>query len=323
MEVVIYLDSLFLLNFIMNYWILKLLTYQFALKNRTLQRLVAAAIGSGMYILLLRFPMQTRFMQWIEIAVSVPAMLLIVLPKDKRAMWKQALAYGFLYSFIVAGILRTLVSKLRIFSAYHVYTIAVLTGAYFCFEHIARYLQKQKNFKKHGLCNVKLKSDLNTVCVKALLDTGNSLREPISKRPVCLVEQDVLERLVPKDDVWIRAIPYRSVGCEQGILYGVEIPELHITYGTEYFVAKKVICAGVGHKLSTNGAYQMILHPGYVIEEKEKIERGKEDVISKRCKKKTLFVGRTGLDETGAGNGNSLYRRNGCVAATIRGRSRK
>ncbi len=323
MEIVIYLDSLFLLNFIMNYWILKLLTYQFSIKERTLQSLIAAMAGSGIYIFLLVFPIQTRFIQLIEICLSVPTMLLIVLPKQKHVIWKRALAHGFLYSFIISGILRFLVSKWRLFFSDNVHILAVLTVGYLSFEMIARYLQKQRLSKKYGICKVKLKSEVGSVCIKALLDTGNSLIEPISKKPVCLVEQDVLEQLISKENTFLRAIPYRSVGCEQGILYGVKISELQITYGDEYFVANKVICAGVGHKLSTKDAYKMILHPGCVVEENKKMERGKEDVVKKRSKKKALFVGRTGLDEGGTGNGNSLHRWNRRIAATFGGRGRK
>lgn len=296
MEIVIYLDSLFLLNICINYWILKAVVYQFGLKQKTVRVLLAATMGAGIYILLFLLPLQTRFVQLIEICVSVPLMVLILLPKQNRSLFKRVLGYGFLYSFLVAGILRTLFSKWQLFSHSKTNIIAVLTGAFICFEGIMKYLQTGKAVKKYGLCKVKLVTERNTVCIKAIVDTGNSLIEPISKKPVCLVEQSVLEGLIPEDNVFVRAIPYRSVGCEQGILYGVEIAELHITYGTEQFFLQKVICAGVGHKLSTKGKYQMILHPACIAEEYKALERGEGNVISKRGKKKNLFVGRTGLE---------------------------
>lgn len=296
MEIVIYLDSLFLLNVSINYWILKAIVYQFGFKQKIVRILLTATVGASFYILLLLVPMHTRIIQLLEICVSVPLMVLILLPKKSRNLFMQALGYGFLYSFLVAGILRAVFSKWQLFSHHKTHIIAVLTGAFIVFEGIMKYLQTQRAVKRHGVCNVRLVSERDSICIKAIVDTGNTLIEPISKKPVCLVEQDVLEGLIPKDNMFVRAIPYRSVGCEQGLLYGVQIPELHITYGTEQFFLRKVICAGVEHKLFTKGKYQMILHPACIAEEFKALERGEEDVVGKRGKKKNIFVGRTGLE---------------------------
>ena len=110
------------------------------------------------------------------------------------------------------------------------------------------------------------------VPVLALLDTGNSLKEPISGEPVCLMEEELLAKITLENPLFLRAIPYRSVGCEQGMLYGVKIPKLEIYTDETCYVADDVICAGVGHKLSTKGAYQMILHPALLAEENRRSE---------------------------------------------------
>ena len=98
-------------------------------------------------------------------------------------------------------------------------------------------------------------------CITALLDTGNSLIEPISKKPVCLLESGVLERLVDKEAALMRAVPYCSVGCEKGILYAVEIPKMQIACDGKVKEVQDVFCAEVPHKLATNDTYKMILHP--------------------------------------------------------------
>ena len=267
MEIVIYWDSLLLLNVLLNYWILTLIKRRFSLYKRNITILGIALLGT--VISFLFFSMKIKVYQFIETLITIPIMLYILIPKEKRLILKKAIGYGFLYSFMFAGILRVFFWKWKLLSSRDIHIGCVLTGGYICFQGIKNYLQKQKVEKKHSLCDVRLKTEQTTIQIKGMIDTGNSLIEPISKKPVCLVEEDVLQQLVAKENVLYRAIPYRSVGCEKGILYGVEIPEMQINYETEVLSLTRVICAGVNHKLSTKGTYQIIVHPECVREGKK------------------------------------------------------
>ena len=79
------------------------------------------------------------------------------------------------------------------------------------------------------------------VCVWALHDTGNSLKDPITGNPVLVVGPKVAERLVgltqnqlenPIDAVGdipgLRLIPYHTVGQDKGILLGIRLPNIKI-----------------------------------------------------------------------------------------------
>lgn len=99
--------------------------------------------------------------------------------------------------------------------------------------------------------------------LKALLDTGNGLREPISGRPVSIIERDVYDTLCHQTiQERYRVIPYHSIGKEHGILQGTEVDELIIWREDEPYVQKKAVIALYEGKLSGNGSYQMILHTG-------------------------------------------------------------
>jgi len=273
MEVVIYWDSLLILNVLLNYWILTLIARRFSLLKSGASVLGVALIGTGVSFVLSNVAAKTRLYQLIDFLVTIPLMLSLFIPKEKHTLLKKAMGYGFLYSFMFAGILRVFFLEFKLFSVREIHLLGVLTGGYICFMGIKNYLQKEKASKKHALCHVQLKSEKGIIHIKGIIDTGNSLVEPISKKPVCLLEESVLQKLIEKESALYRAIPYRSVGCEKGILFGVEIPEIQITYDKEVLSWKKVICAGVNHKLSTRGTYQMIIHPAYVAEEKK--ERGR------------------------------------------------
>lgn len=266
MEIVIYWDSLFLLNFIMNYWILRVLIYKFRLSVKGLRAVLAALFGAGIYILCLFLPIGTRYVQFLEMGLSIFMMSIFLLPKKSRRMFFKVSLYGLFCSFFVAGILRTIFSKGKLFSKGQIHILSVLTFGYVVIEGILVNVSRQKQNQKQRLCKVRLKSEKDTVFVTALVDTGNSLIEPISQKPVCLLEHPILEKLIEMESTLFRVIPYRSVGCEQGILYGFEIPEIQITYRMQEILLKQVFCAEVHHKLSTNDTYNMILHPACIEE---------------------------------------------------------
>lgn len=104
--------------------------------------------------------------------------------------------------------------------------------------------------------------------MKAFLDTGNSLIEPISGKAVCLVGKDYFEKQWEKEGERksfqpqkFRAIPYHAVGTENGILSGYEMDRL-IVYTDERKVEIQKPVIGISeNSVGTPDSYQMILQP--------------------------------------------------------------
>ena len=273
MKIEIYLDSLFFMNLVINLWIMQLVKYKFSLEVKEIRLWGAAAIGAGIYILLFFVPGNSLLLQLIGGLISVPLMIRIILPRRKRRFFGRMLGAGLAYSFIIAGVLRAIFNKWELLTGQEITLFAVLMGVYLCTKAGAWLVRKSKQAGKKSIYQVTITSAGTQTRLNALLDTGNSLIEPFSKRPVCLIEEELLARITLENTLFLRAIPFRSVGCEQGILYGVEIPSLRIISEENCYVVKNVICAGVGHKLSTKGAYQMLLHPALLEEEKKSDEK--------------------------------------------------
>jgi sigma-E processing peptidase SpoIIGA len=102
----------------------------------------------------------------------------------------------------------------------------------------------------------------------ALLDTGNGLIEPISKKPVCLVGKNVFEENRAKEGgrkefqpQKFRVIPYHSVGKENGILSGYEMDRLIIDTDERKVIIEKPMIGISDVPVSGNDSYQMILQP--------------------------------------------------------------
>lgn len=129
--------------------------------------------------------------------------------------------------------------------------------------------RQQKDF----LYEVTFEWNAKTIEVCAFLDTGNFLYEPIGHMPVSVLEEEAflryfdepLTELIKHGEVGdIRMIPYRSVGCEEGIMPGILVKNIQITNGNQRAEAAKGM-VGISKKpLSSGGHYELLLHPDLI-----------------------------------------------------------
>ena len=93
---------------------------------------------------------------------------------------------------------------------------------------------KGKLSKKDMLCNIKININSNSVYTKAILDTGNFLKEPITKIPVAVVEKDVLKGVIPE----------KILNNLSNIIEGKEI-DLNSNYPNDYIKSLKAAKNGI------------------------------------------------------------------------------
>ena len=115
---------------------------------------------------------------------------------------------------------------------------------------------KNKHSKKKKVCDIKFAIDGNEKQVKALIDSGNFLKEPITGVPVVVVETMYMFGLVPKEILEnieniitgnlevlndstrflskFRVIPFNSLGKENGLLLGIKADYLQVIENEEY-----------------------------------------------------------------------------------------
>lgn len=120
--------------------------------------------------------------------------------------------------------------------------------------------------------------------VDALVDTGNSLVDPLSGDPVIVVEYEALKAVLPpkirksleeKHDYtrllaelantpWaarLRVIPFQSLGQQHGLMAGLRPDAVEIDQGSKKITAEKVIVGIYHHRLHSGENYQALLHP--------------------------------------------------------------
>lgn len=128
------------------------------------------------------------------------------------------------------------------------------------------------------LCSIKVVIDKKETYIKAIIDTGNFLKEPITKLPVVVVQKDSLKDLIPQlildnlekiingEDMnlgqWvskIRIIPFTSLGKENGILLGIKADKILIDSEEKIIAVSNVIVGIYNGILSKAGKYQALI----------------------------------------------------------------
>lgn len=102
--------------------------------------------------------------------------------------------------------------------------------------------------------------------VEALLDTGNDLREPVSGKAVCVVEESSIPWNIWDDKEGIYMIPYHAVGTDAGMLPAVKVRQVRIMDSGGAYRCQEMLLAVYHGKLSAHGKYRMLLHLDYLKE---------------------------------------------------------
>lgn len=137
---------------------------------------------------------------------------------------------------------------------------------------------KNKLSKKDMLCNISIVFEEGKVDINAIIDTGNFLKDPLTGKPVVIVEKDVLKNAIPVNILEnmeeiingtkqieekymskIRLIPFCALGTENGLLLGIKPENFYINYQGKIVGNKKVIVGVYNKKLSRNNRYNALV----------------------------------------------------------------
>lgn len=255
----IYVDSLFCLQFVMNLYILGLVNNMLH-QTISLKRVVfGALLGAICSLVPFLLPMKMVLCVLCSFLLSLPCMSLLTFRTYRKEAFLKVLEKLVISTLLLGGMFLMLVRILpkKSDTCLGITGVLLLGGGVYC---IVKKLLKGGR-KENNICKVTLFGD--EVCtVEALLDTGNSLVEPISGKPVAVLEKSIFEKLFKETKPTLfRAIPYHSIGKKSGILQGYLLG--HILVETEETSKEyKEIYVGVSEEIiSQTNTYKMILNP--------------------------------------------------------------
>ncbi|MBO5165577.1 MAG: sigma-E processing peptidase SpoIIGA [Lachnospiraceae bacterium] len=259
----IYADSLFLLNFTLNLYLLLLVNKSLHRTATRFRLFLGAVWGGAGYCLVFFLPMSMLVkIIFAAICVNVGSLVFVFRPSSLKGVVKLAESM-FLYAFLLGGAFLMLMNHVKVFRNNMMSFITVIAcGGIFVLIFYGRIGKAEK--QKLKPCMVELCKGEEKIQIHGLIDTGNSLIEPISGKPVSVVDKEIFEKLVKeqeKVDLGFRVIPYRSVGCERGIMKGYEIPEIIIEQDGMKKTCHNIYVGVSEGKVSSKGSYQILVHP--------------------------------------------------------------
>jgi len=295
---VVYIDVLFTVNLLINYLLLWT-TSKISKIHASFARILTGAVIGAIYAVVIFFPAFKIYYTFIAKVIFSAALIAISFNIAKPKVFLKVFGIFYVVNFTFGGAALCLFY----FTNVGAFVGAVLSNgiiyfnlpwktliisscaAYLIMRVTWRVLQKTLS-KENMYTSILIDFDKRDVCVNALIDTGNSLHDPISDFPVIVVEFNAVKPLLPEDiqvifseskendlsliskivynSVWasrFRLIPFSSLGKENGMLVGFRPDKVRIMEDNGNKDLKDIIVAIYNKKLSKDNKYSALLHP--------------------------------------------------------------
>ncbi len=182
----IYLDLLFILNFIYDFLIL--ITVDVTLKrNAKIKRILLATTWGAISTFIILIPVSSYFLLLLKVIAGIIMTLIAFGYKNLKYLGNN-LIYLYMVSVILAGFLYYLKIEFNNWSYLIILAIAPLI--------LYLYIKEQKKLKKiiNYYATVKITFKNNkTLTLKGFIDSGNKLKDPITNKYIILINKNKLK----------------------------------------------------------------------------------------------------------------------------------
>lgn len=218
---------------------------------------IGAAVGSLLTCLIVILPIPYAFIKLILFHVLVNTCMIRVGLKIKTIRsFLKAIIMLYIGSFLLGGIMEVFRQYVRVGSLFLVIAIA----GYYLVLGIWKFVSYMQRWNQCH-CKVDLYLGSEKYQIKGMIDTGNGLRDPISGKPVNILDRVTARNLLGEKKIKdVRYIPYQSIGKKAGVLPAVQFDRMCIWKDTECWVERPLIAISE-EAISKGGEYEMILNP--------------------------------------------------------------
>lgn len=261
----VYLDTYFIENLLLDVSVLVLTTLLWDKRLRWKMIWAAAIAGAVVSCGLLLFRIQGYQVRMICNLLQGFLVLKIAFWKTNIRELLRGATYFYTISFVFSEVYELLRGKLG-----EVHGLVISLGVLTIISITIAYLKYCKRREKEDVYyEVEILSKGKKIQVRALYDTGNVLTEPISGRPVSIIEKALVEEIWMLEEIQrYKYIPFHSVGKEHGVIMGMEVDGLFIRKDDERIERYGEIVALYDGKLSSDGRFGMILHQKMMLEKR-------------------------------------------------------
>lgn len=286
----IYIDIVLIENLIMNYIILFTTAVVLKIKVNHIRLILASLLGAGYSIIAYMGIIKVYSSIILKIILSVLIIYIAFNPQNIKKMCKDLLLF-YLVSFVFGGAAFALIYIIKpqnilmknglFLGTYTLKTVMLGAVVAFCIIIGAFAIIKNKISKKDMFCEIEILINQKKIKTKAMIDTGNMLKEPITNVPVIVVEHILLYSCMPKEilnnlkeimggdfknipcDIQekyiskLKLIPFSSLGKQNGMLIGIRPEYVKVITDEQEKINKNVIIGIYEKSLTKKGEYKL------------------------------------------------------------------
>ena len=294
----IYIDVVFLENLVMNSIILIASGIILKKKLKWIRILLASSLGAIYTIIGYISVLEIYSNLVLKVILSILIIYIAFNPQTVKQLWKDVLIF-YLTSFVFGGVAFALIYVVKpqdilmknglFLGTYPLKTVLLAAIVAFIILIAAFAIVKTKFSKKDMFCEVEVELNNKKIKTRAMIDTGNLLKEPITNTPVIVLEHTLLYECVPKEILdnlesilggelvkipeeirneyisRLKLIPFASLGKQNGMLVGIKADSLKIIQDDQEKENKNVIVGIYNKSLTKRGEYRALIGMDLVI----------------------------------------------------------
>lgn len=291
-KLTIYVDVVLIENLIMNYIILLATGLILKIKIKHIRLILSSLLGAVYSIVAYSDILAIYTSMIVKIILSVLMVYIAFYPQNLKKLWKDLLFF-YLTSFVFGGVAFALIYIIKpqdilmknglFLGTYPLKTIILGSIIAFLLITTTFAIVKNKISKKDLFCEIEIKLNDKVIKTRAMLDTGNMLKEPITNTPVVVIERSLLYECMPKEILnhieeimggdfshipdkiteeyqrKLKLIPFSSLGKQNGMLLGIKPEYVKIITEEQEEIKEKVILGIYQQSLTKKGEYQALM----------------------------------------------------------------
>ena len=288
----IYIDVVLIENLLMNYIILFATAVVLKLKIKQIRLISASLVGAIYTVISYISGLRIYSNFFLKLILSVIIIYIAFNPKNLKKLLKFILIF-YLTSFVFGGAAFALIYVVkpqeilknngRFLNASSLKIIFISAIIAFGIIIIGFKIVKSKISPKDMYCNIEITLNQKNIKTKAIIDTGNFLKEPITNTPVIVIEHTLLYECIPKEILnhmenilggdfskipdkvkeeyisRLKVIPFSSLGKQNGMLLGIKADSVKIEKEEEEIINQDVIIGIYNKSLTKKGEYRALL----------------------------------------------------------------
>lgn len=256
----IYLDVFFLINLIMDYVVVSIVSTLLKIncKNTVrlyIRKIAAAVFGSLWSCIVVIFRLTDGIWQPVTYFMVCFIMIIIL----THSLRPKKILLGWVLMYIITGAVG---GAAYIFGRRNFFTITaigILSGP--IIKSAAGCIEINMGLSSYRGTAV-IKNNGKSISIQALCDTGNSLYDPYNGEGINIVEADSVKGLWSGEkNMKFHLVPFESVGCKKGLIKVVRMDEITYISEKKTIKIKGPLCALYDGHFSEGTEYKIILHP--------------------------------------------------------------